>query len=193
MFWLKYNADGSIQRYKARLVAKGFQQTAGVDFNETFSPVIKPCTIIVIFTLAVSYDWAIQQIDINDAFLNGDLQETVYMSQPEGFLSSQYLKHVCKLKKALYRLNQAPRAWLDKLKAALLQWDFQNSKSDSSLFIYKDQSHVLFLLVYVDDIFITGSSSSLIAKIMTDLHQQFVLKTLGSINYFLQWYFLVSD
>ena len=80
MVRLKYNVDGSIHCYKARLVAKSFQQTAGVDFNKTFSPMIKPCTIRVIFTLVVSYDWDIQQIDINNALLNGDLQETVYMS-----------------------------------------------------------------------------------------------------------------
>ena len=91
---MKYNPDGSIQRYKARLVAKGFQQTTGIDFNETFSPVIKPCTIQVILTLAASYNWDIQQIDINNAFLNGDLQEVVFMSQLEGFLSNQFPNHV---------------------------------------------------------------------------------------------------
>ena len=116
VFRLKYNSGGSIQRYKARLVAKGFQQTAGIDFNETFSPVIKPCTIRVIFTLAASYGWDIQQLDINNAFLNGDLQEEVFMSQPEGFVHSQFPNHVCRLNKALYGLKQALRAWFDKLK-----------------------------------------------------------------------------
>ena len=185
IFRLKYNPDGSIQRYKARLVAKGFQQTAGIDFNETFSPVIKPCTIRVILTLAASYNWDIQQIDINNAFLNGDLQEVVFMSQPEGFVDSQFPHHVCRLNKALYGLKQAPRAWFDKLKTALVHWGFKNSKSDSSLFIYKNQSHVLFLLVYVDDILITGSDPTLIHRIMADLNKKFALKTLGSISYFL--------
>ena len=80
VFRLKYNVDGSVQRYKARLVAKGFQRTAGIDFNETFNPVIKPCTIRVILTLAASYNWDIQQINLNNAFLNGDLQEIVFLS-----------------------------------------------------------------------------------------------------------------
>ena len=106
------------------------------------------------------------------------------MSQLEGFLSSQYPSHVYKLNKALYRLKQAPRAWFDKLKAALFQWGFKNSKLDSFLFIYKNQADIVFLLVYVDDILIIGSSSTLITKIMFDLHKQFALKTLGSISFF---------
>ena len=105
------------------------------------------------------------------------------MSQPEGFLSTQYPDHVCRLNKALYGLKQAPGAWYEKFKTALLQWGFTNSKYDSSLFIYKNQSHVLLLLVYVDDILITGSSSKLINKVMVDLHNKFASKTLGSISY----------
>ena len=136
VFRVKYHADGSVQRYKARLVAKGFQQTPGVDFFETFSPVIKPCTIRVIFTLVVTNNWDIQQIDINNAFLNGDLQEVVYMSQPVGFVDSNKPTYVCQLNKALYGLKQAPRAWFDKLKQALLTWGFKVSTSDSSLFIF---------------------------------------------------------
>ena len=102
VFRLKYNPDGSVQRYKARLVTKGFQQTAGIDFTETFSLVIKPCTIWVILTFATSYHWDIQLIDINNEFLNGDLQEEVFMSEPEGFSSSKHPSSVCKLNKALY-------------------------------------------------------------------------------------------
>ena len=120
IFRIKYHADGSIQRYKARLVAKGFQQTPDVDFVETFSPVIKPCTIRVIFTLAAAYNWDIQQVDVNNAFLNGDLQEVVYMNQPTSFVNAAKLDHVCKLQKALFGLKQAPRAWFGKLKQALL-------------------------------------------------------------------------
>ena len=92
------------------------------------------------------------------------------MFQRESFLGTQYPRHVCKLNKALYGLKQAPRAWFDKLKIPLIKWGFQNSKFDSLLFVYKNQADVLFLLVYVDDILITGSSSSLINKVMVDLH-----------------------
>lgn len=116
VFGVKYNMDGNIQRYKARLVAKGFQQTPGVNYFKTFAPVVKPCTIRIIITLAVHYNWKIQEIDINNAFLNGDLAETMYMTQPTGFIDSTKPVHVCKLNKALHGLKQAPRAWFEKLK-----------------------------------------------------------------------------
>lgn len=108
VFRVKENADGSVNKYKARLVAKGFHQVLGFDFNETFSPVIKPVTIRIILTLALTYRWPIQQLDINNAFLNGILEEEVYMMQPPGFSSSNP-SLVCRLHKALYGLKQAPR------------------------------------------------------------------------------------
>ena len=115
MFRTKLKADGSLDKYKARLVAKGFQRTPGVDFSETFSPVVKASTIRVVFTLAVSRGWGIQQIDINNAFLNGDLQEEVFMVQPEGFINPMKPHHECKLRKVLYGLKQAPRTWFEKI------------------------------------------------------------------------------
>lgn len=119
-----------MQHYKARLMATGFQQSPGFDYFETFSPVSKPATIRVILALVVSYGWDIQQVDINNAFLNGDLNETMCMAQPVGFIDSSRPTHVCKLQKALYGLKQAPRAWFDKLKGAMIQWGFINSVSD---------------------------------------------------------------
>lgn len=184
VFRTKFHSYGSLQKYKTRLVAKGFQQTPSLDF-ETFSHVIKPFTIRIIFTLSISHGWDIQQIDVNNAFLNGTLSEVVYMRQPEGFESSQYLAHVCKLNKALYGLKQAPRAWFDKLKQALLNKGFHNSISDSSLFILKDFCQVLYVLIYVDDILITGSSTSSILQLVQDLNSEFALKTLVSVTYFL--------
>ena len=146
VFRVKYKADGSVDRFKARLVAKGFQQVAGIDFFETFSPLVKAFTIRVIFSLAVTNGWDIQQVDVNNAFLNGTLQETIFMVQPEGFEDSYKLTHVYKLKKALYGLKQAPRAWFDRLKTALLDWGFTNSVSDTSLFYYKVNNKLLLVL-----------------------------------------------
>ena len=108
IFKTKLKADGSLDKFKARWVAKGFQQHAGVDFSDTFSPIVKASTIQIIFTLVVAYNWDIQQVDINNAFLNGILHEDVYMCQPEAFVSSTHPTHVCKLIKSLYGLKQAP-------------------------------------------------------------------------------------
>lgn len=112
----KYNSDGSFQRYKAHLVAKGFHQCAGLDFGETFSLVAKASTVRVVLTLAVTHNWEIRQIDINDAFLNGVLDEDVFMAQPPGFINDKKPGYVCRLHKSIYGLKQAPRAWYEQLK-----------------------------------------------------------------------------
>jgi len=135
VFRIKENADGTINRFKARLVAKGFHQVVGCDFNEAFSPVIKPVTIRLIIPLALTNKWDLFQLDVNNAFLNGHLEQTIYMQEPQGFESSDKTL-VCKLQKALYGLKQAPRQWLDRLKGTLLQLGFVASKCDPSLSVY---------------------------------------------------------
>uniref|UniRef100_A0A803R1P3 Reverse transcriptase Ty1/copia-type domain-containing protein n=1 Tax=Cannabis sativa TaxID=3483 RepID=A0A803R1P3_CANSA len=185
VYRIKLNADGSIERFKARLVAKGFQQVPGVDFFETYSPVVKPCTIRLMFTMAVTYGWEIQQLDINNAFLNGELKEAVYMYQPQGFVDPQFPNHVCKLNKAIYGLKQAPRAWFDKLKQSLQQWGFSNSKADSSLFFSNTNGKLLLILVYVDDILITGHDQHQVQHVISTLQSKFALKILGPVSYFL--------
>ncbi|MCH82167.1 retrovirus-related Pol polyprotein from transposon TNT 1-94, partial [Trifolium medium] len=184
IFKIKENPDGTVNKYKARLVAKGFLQTPGFDFTETFSPVIKPVTVRIILTLAVTYKWSVQQIDINNAFLNGLLQEEVYMTQPTGFeVSDKSL--VCKLHKSLYGLKQAPRAWYDKLTQTLLQMGFVKSKCDPSLLVHHQQGACTYVLVYVDDILITGSAPHLIKDLIDKLNVKFALKQLGEVDYFL--------
>lgn len=118
VFKKKLTANGSLLKLKARLVAKGFQLTPGVDFMETFSPVVKATTIRVILAFVVSFDWRIHQVDINNVFLNGKLQEEVFLTQPQGFADKLHHDFVCKWQKALYGLKQAPKAWYDKLKQA---------------------------------------------------------------------------
>ncbi|KAH9805863.1 retrovirus-related pol polyprotein from transposon RE1 [Citrus sinensis] len=135
--------------------------------------------------LAVMQCWPVRQLDVNNAFLNGMLTEDVFMPQPEGFINSQFPTHVCKLQKALYGLKQAPRAWYDRLKGSLVQWGFRSSKSDTSLFFKHIGSNVLIILVYVDDILITGSSEVYISEVISLLSSEFALKDLGDFNYFL--------
>lgn len=184
VFRVKENPDGTINKYKARLVAKGFHQRQGFDFLETFSPVVKPVTVRVILTIAITHKWSIQQLDVNNAFLNGVLDEEVYMEQPQGFESADPTL-VCKLHKALYGLKQAPRQWFERLQATLLSLGFKSSKCDPSLFTYRSHSDTINLLVYVDDIIITGNNSTLLQTIITRLNTAFSLKHLGSLDYFL--------
>jgi histone deacetylase 1/2 len=184
IFRVKENPDGTVNRYKARLVAKGYHQVHGFDYQETFCPVVKPVTIRLILTMAVTHKWPIQQLDVNNAFLNGALEEEVYMIQPPGF-ESQDKSLVCRLTKALYGLKQAPRAWFDRLKTALMKYGFKASCCDPSLFTLHTSTSCIYILVYVDDIIITGSSLNLIHTLTANLNSEFSLKQLGNLDYFL--------
>jgi len=185
VFWIKRKADGSIERYKAHLVAKGFHQQPVIDFSETYSLVIKPITIRTVLSLAVSAGLLVHQVDVSNAFLHGNLQESIYMEQPLGFQHPSHPTAICKLHKALYGLKQAPRAWFSRLSAQLTDLNFKASKADSSLFIYKANGIQIFVLIYVDDIIITSSHRGAISKLIQDLHSSFALKDLGHLNFFL--------
>ncbi|GJU37558.1 ribonuclease H-like domain-containing protein [Tanacetum coccineum] len=185
LFKHKFHADGTLSRYKARLVANGSNQQHGVDFDETFSPVVKPATIRTVLSLAVSRQWPIHQLDVKNAFLNGDLSETVYMHQPPGFVDSRYPNHVCLLQRSLYGLKQAPRAWFQRFAGYATRAGFSPSRCDSSLFIYTQGSQVAYLLIYVDDIILTASSPVLLQQIVDSLHKEFDMNDFGALNYFL--------
>ncbi|KAE8659142.1 Detected protein of confused Function [Hibiscus syriacus] len=170
--------------YKARLVAKGFLQKPGIDFDEVFSPVVKPATIRVIISLVLSREWKLRQIDVNNAFLNGMLTEEVYMTQPPGYEQGNG-ELVCKLHKAIYGLKQAPRAWFERLKVYLESEGFCLAKSDASLYVRKTSDSLVYLLVYVDDIIVTGDKEVVVQSVIDMLNAQFSLKDLGPLSFFL--------
>jgi hypothetical protein len=185
VYKVKRKADDTIDRHKAYLVAKGFKQRYGIDYQDTFSPVVKAATIRLVLSIDVSRNWSLRQLDVQNAFLHGVLEEEVYMKQPPGFHDASHPRYVCKLNKALYGLKQAPRAWYSRLSAKLVQLGFHASKADTSLFMYRRAKVQMYLLIYVDDIIVASSTDAAVETLLNDLRSEFALKDLGPLNYFL--------
>jgi hypothetical protein len=175
--------DGQIDRYKSRLVAKGFQQVHGIDYDETFAPVVKMDSIRLALSIAVAKGWEVHQMDVKNSFLHGDLSEEIYMEQPQGFMQDSSL--VCRLKKSLYGIKQAPRAWYAKMDSYLLSHKFLCCKSDLNVYTLRTIDSLLLLVLYVYDLLITGCSTSAIAAVKRILHDMFLMMDMGLLHFFL--------
>ena len=184
VFKHKLDVDGSIERHKARLVAKSYSQQHGLDYDETFSPVARFESLRMLLALAVQDGLYVHQLDVTTAFLNGKLEEEVYMDQPEGFVEKEKESLVCRLKHSLYGLKQAPRCWNSILDEKLKEMGFTQTISDPCMYVSKDQEPFI-IGVYVDDILLAGRSNKQINEVKLALAENFNVKDLGELSYFL--------
>jgi hypothetical protein len=185
VFMHKLRVDGTLDRYKAHCVLRGFTQHPEVDYDETFSPIVKPATVCTVLIIAVSRDWPIQQLDVKNAFLHDTLSEAVFCCQPTGFTDPTHSDLVCHLHKSLYELKQAPRAWYNRFATYLTTLGFIEAKSNTSLFIFRHGSDTVYLLLYVDNIILTAFSTELLCCTISALQQEFIMKDLGLLHHFL--------
>ncbi|KAE8683276.1 TMV resistance protein N-like [Hibiscus syriacus] len=181
----KQNAKGEIERHKARLVAKGYSQKAGIDYDEVFAPVARLETIRLIISLAAQNKWKIQQMDVKSAFLNGVLEEELYIQQPSGYEVKGHEDKVLKLKKALYGLKQAPRAWNSRIDKYFQENGFNKCPYEHALYIKIKDEDILIVCLYVDDLIFTGSNPSMFNEFKDVMMKEFEMTDMGLMAYYL--------
>ena len=179
VYRIKNEHDNS-KRYKARLVVKGFQQKEDIDYTEIFSPVVKMSTIRLVLGMVATKNLYLEQLNVKTAFLHGDLEEDLYMIQPEGFITQRQENLVCKLKKSLYGLKQAPGQWYKKFDSFIHKIGFKRSETDHCCYVKSFDNSYVILLLYVDDMLITGSSIEEINYLKKQLSKQSTMKDLGA-------------
>lgn len=182
VFKVKYNGEGKVERFKSRLVAKGYSQRQGLDFEETFSPVVRFSSIRTLLALAIQKDMIVHQMDVVTAFLNGELDEEIYMQQPDGYQVSGKENLVCRLKKSLYGLKQAPRCWNRALREFMMQAGFVQSNADPCVFIRLDE-HTTIVAVYVDDLILITDVIEVMLETKELLSERFRMKDMGQLHY----------
>ena len=185
VFRTKCHADGSIERRKARLVAQGYSQKYGVDYDETFSPVMRFESLRTVIALSVQQGLTLHQMDVATAFLNGELAEEVYVKQPEGFVVKGKEHLVCKLNKSLYGLKQSPRCWNYTLDGHFKSMGFKQAPSDPCIYVARGNNEPFIIGVYVDDIILAGKTIEKINEVKQCISERFEVKDMGELNYFL--------
>jgi hypothetical protein len=185
VYKLKKNPAGDVVWHKARLVVKGYAQRVGIDFDEVFAPVARMDSVRLLLAVAAHQKWEVHHLDVKSAFLNGELTEEVFVSQPPGFVVRGQEGKVFRLKKALYGLRQAPRAWNAKLESSLLSLGFSRSSSEHAVYTRGKGKSRLLLGVYVDDLVVTGEDQQEIASFKEQMKNLFKMSDLGILTYYL--------
>jgi hypothetical protein len=185
VFKVKRNSSGEIARFKARLVAKGYSQREGIDFHETFSPVVKFSSLRLLLALAAQNDYEIEQVDFTTAFLNGTLDEEIYLEIPEGYRVANPKGKALRLRKSLYGLKQAPRQWNLTLDKTLQYFGFRRLVTDEAIYVKVKDDSITIITVYVDDMLLIGNSKSTILNTINEMHSVFKLKHMGPVSFIL--------
>ncbi|GJZ19325.1 retrovirus-related pol polyprotein from transposon TNT 1-94, partial [Tanacetum coccineum] len=185
VFRNKLDENGVVSRNKARLVTQGYNQQEGIDYDETYAPVARLESIRILLAYACALDFKLFQMDVKSAFLNGFINEEVYVAQPLGFINFEKPDHVYKLKKALYGLKQAPKAWYDRLKAFLIKHEYKIGMVDNTLFTKKKSSNLIIVQIYVDDIIFGSTCQDMCDEFAKIMHDEFEMSMMGELNFFL--------
>ncbi|GJS69800.1 retrovirus-related pol polyprotein from transposon TNT 1-94 [Tanacetum coccineum] len=185
VFRNKLDENGVVSRNKARLVAQGYNQQEGIDYDETYAPVARLESIRILLAYACALDFKLFQIDVKSAFLNGFINEEVYVAQPSGFIDFEKIDHAYKLKKSLYGLKQAPKAWYDRLKAFLIKDEYKIGMLDNTLFTKKKGSNLIIVQIYVDDIIFGSTCQDMYDEFAKIMHDEFEMSMMGELNFFL--------
>ncbi|GJT42184.1 retrovirus-related pol polyprotein from transposon TNT 1-94 [Tanacetum coccineum] len=185
VFRNKLDENGIVSRNKARLVAQGYNQQEGINYDETYAPVARLESIRILLAYACALDFKLFQMDVKSAFLNGFINEEVYVAQPPGFIDFEKPDHVYKLKKALYGLKQAPKAWYDRLKAFLIKHEYKMGMVDNTLFTKKKSSNLIIVQIYVDDIIFGSTCQDMCDEFAKIMHDEFEMSMMGELNFFL--------
>lgn len=186
VFTVKTNFNGEIEKFKARFVAQGFSQKFGVDYDEIFAPVVNKTTFRILLSIASRMKLKVHQFDVKTAFLNGVIQETIYMKQPPGFVVKGQEHLVCSLKRSIYGLKQAANSWNEAINEILLTFGFKRSTTDNCLYFKRfDDGNWCIILIYVDDILITATDENIVNQVQKDISSTFEIKSLGEIKNYL--------
>ncbi|GJY53501.1 retrovirus-related pol polyprotein from transposon TNT 1-94 [Tanacetum coccineum] len=179
------NVIGNLNQRTLRLVAQGYNQQEGIDYDETYTLVARLESIRILLAYACALDFKLFQMDVKSAFLNGFINEEVYVAQPPGFIDFEKPDHVYKLKKALYGLKQAPKAWYDRLKAFLIKHEYKMRMVDNTLFTKKKSSNLIIVQIYVDDIIFSSTCQDMCDEFAKIMHDEFEMSMMGELNFFL--------